>query len=97
MFAVGYATFQAQVELAGQVFTIDPVFRKEIFDMFDEFNIIVCGSTRVGKSTLINAICDHSLAKTSVGLDSCTKEISRYVLKSKCRVGDESITYTYNF
>ena len=49
------------------------------------------------KSTLINAICDHSFAKTSPGLDSCTKEISRYVLKSKCRVDDELIAYTYNF
>ena len=95
--ADGYATFQAQVELAGQIFTIDPVVRQTIFNIFNEFNIIVCGSARVGKSTLINAICDHSLAKTSHCLDSCTKEISRYVLKSTCRVDGESMTYTYNF
>ena len=41
MFADGYVTFQAQVELAGQVFTIDPVVRQKIYDKFNEFNIIV--------------------------------------------------------
>jgi small GTP-binding protein len=65
--------------------------------MFKEFNIIVCGSARVGKSTLINAMCGRTLAETSPGLDSCTKTISRYVLSEKCRVDNEWITYTYNF
>jgi GTPase SAR1 family protein len=95
--AAGYDTFQSQIELAGQAFTVDPVMRQKIFNMFNEFNIIVCGSARVGKSTLINAMCGRTLAKTSPGLDSCTKDISRYVLSEKCRVDNESITYTYNF
>ncbi|CAF1187081.1 unnamed protein product [Rotaria sordida] len=43
----GYAAFQSQVELAGEIFTIDPMTRQKIFDTFDEFNIIVCGSARV--------------------------------------------------
>jgi GTPase SAR1 family protein len=95
--ASGYDTFQLQIELAGQVFTVDPVMRQNIFNMFNEFNVIICGSARVGKSTLINAICDRTLAKTSPGLDSCTKEVSRYVLKETCCVNKEWITYTYNF
>jgi len=95
--ATGYDTFQSQIELAGQVFTIDPVMRQSIFNMFNEFNIIVCGAPRVGKSTLINALCGRTLAKTSPGLDSCTKDISRYVLSEKCCVDNEWITYTYNF
>ncbi len=65
--------------------------------MFNEFNIIVCGSARVGKSTLINAICGQILAQTNPGLDSCTKAISRYVLQQTCRVDKEEISYTYNF
>ena len=95
--AAGYDTFQAQIEVAGQVFTIDPMTRESIFKMFNEFNIIVCGAARVGKSTLINAICGKGLAKTSPGLDSCTKDISRYVLNGQCCIENEMITYTYNF
>ncbi|CAF3577098.1 unnamed protein product [Rotaria sordida] len=95
--ATGFDTFQSQIELAGLVFTVDPVVRQNIFNMFNEFNIIVCGSARVGKSTLINAICGQKLAKTSSGLDSCTKEISRYILHERCRIDNELITYTYNF
>jgi small GTP-binding protein len=95
--ATGYDTFQSQIELAGQMFTIDPIMQQKIFNMFNEFNIIVCGSARVGKSTLINAICGGTLAKTSAGLDSCTKDISRYVLTEKCRVNNDWITYKYNF
>ncbi|CAF4212913.1 unnamed protein product, partial [Rotaria sordida] len=43
----GYAAFQSQVGLAGEIFTIDPMTRQKIFDTFNEFNIIVCGSARV--------------------------------------------------
>ncbi|CAF1228660.1 unnamed protein product [Rotaria sordida] len=68
--ALGYDTFQSQIELAGEVFTIDPVVRQRIFNTFNEFNIIVCGGARVGKSTLINAMCGEKLAKTDPGLDS---------------------------
>jgi GTPase SAR1 family protein len=95
--ASGYDVFQSQIEVAGQVFTVDPVVRRKIFDMFKEFNIIVCGSARVGKSTLINAICGQKLAQTNAGLDSCTKAISRYVLQETCRVDNQLMEYTYNF
>jgi hypothetical protein len=47
-----------------------------------KFNIIVMGSPRVGKSQLINALCNgQPLAKTSSSLDSCTKEVTCYVLE----------------
>jgi len=46
-----------------------------------EFSILMCGSARVGKSTLINAICGRELAKTSAHLDSCTKDIEKYSLE----------------
>jgi hypothetical protein len=41
-------------------------------------NILLCGSSRVGKSTLINAICQQQLAKSSTSLNSVTKKIDRY-------------------
>ncbi|CAF4129094.1 unnamed protein product [Rotaria sordida] len=41
-----------------------------------EFNIILIGSPRVGKSQLINVLCDGKhLAETSQSLHSCTKEV----------------------
>ncbi|UJR24466.1 hypothetical protein I4U23_005841 [Adineta vaga] len=41
-------------------------------------NILLCGSARVGKSTLINAICQRKLTKTSESLNSVTKTVDRY-------------------
>jgi hypothetical protein len=41
-------------------------------------NILLCGSSRVGKSTLINAICQQKLAKSSASLNSLTERIDRY-------------------
>ncbi len=48
-----------------------------------EFNIVLVGSPRVGKSQLINALCGgKKLAQTSSSLNSCTKKIERYVLET---------------
>ncbi|UJR24241.1 hypothetical protein I4U23_027208 [Adineta vaga] len=77
--------------------TRDPVVRREISNAFKEINIILCGSARVGKSTLVNAICEELLAKTSSGLDSCTQTISRYILKRTVETDDGTIEYHYNF
>ncbi|CAF4216302.1 unnamed protein product, partial [Rotaria magnacalcarata] len=63
--ATGYDAFQFQVELAAQNFTVDPITQQKIFRMFSEFNIIVCGPARVGKSSLINAICGRKLAQSN--------------------------------
>ena len=41
-------------------------------------NILLCGSSRVGKSTLINAICQQKLAKSNESLNSLTKQIEQY-------------------
>ncbi|CAF3716455.1 unnamed protein product [Rotaria socialis] len=95
--ATGYDAFQAQVELAAQHFTVDPITQQKIFRMFSEFNIIVCGPARVGKSSLINAICGRKLAQSNPGLDSCTKAVSRFVLNERVQVNEECMTYTYNF
>jgi len=45
------------------------------------FNILIMGSPRVGKSQLINALCNEDLAKTSSSLNSCTVKVQRYVLE----------------
>lgn len=47
-----------------------------------QFNIILIGAPRVGKSQLINAICnDENKAETSASLNSCTKEVKCYSLE----------------
>jgi hypothetical protein len=45
---------------------------------FNESNILICGSPRVGKSTLINAICQENVAKSSRSLSSTTTSIDQY-------------------
>lgn len=77
--------------------TRDPITRRNISTKFNEINIVLCGSPRVGKSSLINAICQQTLAKTSAGLDSCTRGVSRYVLKGTSENKSEIIDYQYNF
>ncbi|CAF0880033.1 unnamed protein product [Rotaria sordida] len=52
---------------------------------FNESNILICGSSRVGKSTLINAICQKELSKSNASLNSRTKTINRY--SSRTAVG----------
>ncbi|CAF0882194.1 unnamed protein product [Adineta ricciae] len=42
------------------------------------FDILLMGSPRVGKSTLINAILKKDLARTSAGRNACTNSMSYY-------------------
>ena len=57
--------------------------------MAKRFNIVVCGSARVGKSTLVNALCGKELAQTSSSLCSVTDEIKKHVLNT-CQAINEA-------
>ena len=47
----------------------------------DEVHILVCGGPKVGKSTLINALCGCPVVKTTtIGLDRCTQKTTYYQL-----------------
>ena len=58
-------------------------YQPEIDHVIDklQFNIIVMGSPRVGKSSLINALCDGNQAEVSASLNSCTDKITCYTLE----------------
>ncbi|CAF1658197.1 unnamed protein product, partial [Adineta ricciae] len=62
-----------------------------------QFNIILIGSPRVGKSQLINALCgEENIAETSPGLNSCTKEIKCYTLKDS-QLAPDGQSFQINF
>ncbi|CAF3682559.1 unnamed protein product [Rotaria sordida] len=58
--------------------------------MAKQFNIAICGSARVGKSTLVNALCGKEVAKTSSSLCSATDEMKKYVLNRSCQSVNEA-------
>jgi len=63
-----------------------------------QFNIIIMGSPRVGKSELINALCNgKNRAKTSSSLNSCTKQITRYVLEDTQPRNSTEKSFKINF
>ncbi|CAF1496565.1 unnamed protein product [Didymodactylos carnosus] len=78
---------EATDQMVGQIFQA----------LTKEFHIIVCNSPRVGKSTLINAICGRAVAETKDGLASCTKAISCHKLEGECEIDSKIIHYKYNF
>ena len=49
--------------------------------MSKEFSLVVCGAPRVGKSTLVNALCGRQVADTSSSLNPHTNKTSKYLLK----------------
>lgn len=95
--AKNYYQLQKKIHDISENITGDPVLRQKISEKLNEINIVVCGASRVGKSTLVNAICQQELAGTHPGLNSCTKTMSCYYLKGDIEIGDETISYQYNF
>ena len=95
--ADGYQRVTSKISKVSAVATRDPVVHRNIADTFKEINIVICGSPRVGKSTLINAICGEQVAKAEPGLNSCTTRISRYHLRGDTTVDSNTINYEYNF
>ena len=49
--------------------------------LFRDMHIVVCGSPRVGKSTLINVMCGKEVAKAKEGLASVTQTIECYTIR----------------
>ncbi|CAF1614454.1 unnamed protein product, partial [Didymodactylos carnosus] len=78
-------------EASGQM--VGQIFRT----LAKEFHILVCGSPRVGKSTLINAICGRKVAETKDGLASCTKTMRCYTIEGQCEIDANITHYKYNF
>ncbi|CAF3316139.1 unnamed protein product [Rotaria socialis] len=92
-----YQHFTTKVSEIGAKKTRDPMPIHTIIETFNQINILICGASRVGKSTLINAICEKQLAKTSARLHACTDKISPYFLKGTVEIDSGTINYQYNF
>lgn len=59
--------------------------------MSKEFSIVVCGSPRVGKSTLVNSICGRNVAATSESLNPKTDQVTKYRLN---QTNDQQTQYS---
>ena len=72
-----------------------------VIDVFDslakDIHIVVCGSPRVGKSTLINTICGREVAVVREGLASVTQSISCYTTEGECDTESGTAHYKYTF
>ncbi|CAF1299907.1 unnamed protein product [Adineta ricciae] len=62
-----------------------------------QFNVILIGSLRVGKSQLINALCGQGIAEISPGLNSCSKKIKCYTLQDYQQLTSEIKPFQINF
>ena len=60
--------------------------------MSKEFSIVVCGSARVGKSTLVNALCGRPVARTSGSLCAHTDRMEKYIINRND--GASSVEYS---
>ena len=68
-----------------------------VFRNLAGMHVVVCGSPRVGKSTLINAICGSKVAEAKEGLASVTQTISRHTMEGQCDTGSGIARYKYTF
>ncbi|CAF1449001.1 unnamed protein product [Adineta steineri] len=62
--------------------------------MSKEFNIAICGSARVGKSTLVNALCGKQVARTSNSLCAQTDRMEKYLINGNDHTSSISYTIT---
>jgi GTPase SAR1 family protein len=49
--------------------------------MANEYSIVLCGSPRVGKSRLVNALCGKPVVNVNSSLDSDTNKMEKFVLQ----------------
>jgi len=76
--SIGGAISAVRDNLLRDGYTIKQVKYAE--ENLKNFSILLCGSARVGKSSLINAMVGKDVAEVSDSLDSCTKTTKRYDL-----------------
>lgn len=81
------------VEADAENSMVDNIFH----DLSKDMNIVVCGSPRVGKSTLINAICGREVCIAGTGLASITSDITCHTMKGQLDTASKKINYQYNF
>lgn len=63
-------------------------------DNLYQSNILLCGSSRVGKSTLINAICQQKVAKSNTSLNPVTEQVEKYSsIYSNGQISHETIIW----
>ncbi len=66
-------------------------------DIANDMHIIVCGSPRVGKSTIVNAICGKQVAVSREGFASVTQTITPYTMEGEVNTGLKIVRYKYTF
>lgn len=77
--------------------SIEEMSPEVFYNVAKDMHIIICGSPRVGKSTLINAICGREVTVTGVGLSPITQTISPHTTEGECRIESRTIHYKYTF
>lgn len=72
---------QAEIECesANPPFIVDHVKMK-----LQQFDLVVCGAPRTGKSTLINAILNKEVALAKPGVEAVTQQTECYTIKRSC-------------
>jgi len=70
---------------------------KEYLKNINDFGIMICGSSKVGKSTLVNAICGSKVAATSHLMDRGSTETKKYSKQLFFEEGDKKVPATLSF
>ncbi|CAF1587814.1 unnamed protein product, partial [Didymodactylos carnosus] len=62
-----------------------------------EYNVILCGSPGVGKSSFLNALCNKPINQINVKLELCTKEVTCCTFEADSYAEPRATTYQVNF